>query len=251
MKKKPPQEKPGGTSLSRRAVLGVLGAAAAAPFVGRLPGQPAMGHTPRTAMPACVVRPQQTEGPYFVEAKLNRSDIRSNPSDGSVREGVPLHLVFQVSRIGDSACAPLAGAVVDVWQCDALGIYSGVKDMNDFFDTREQQFLRGHQVTDEYGTARFTTIYPGWYRGRAVHIHFKIRTDPASQQGYEFTSQLYFDDALTDQMLDHPAYAPNKQPRIKNERDGIFRNGGDQLMLALTRDEEGFTGTFDIGLQLS
>lgn len=251
MKKNPQQETSAGAPLSRRAVLGVLGAAAAAPFVGRLPGQAVLSRAARTKLPACVVRPQQTEGPYFVDTKLNRSDIRSDPSDDSARAGVPLRLVFQVSRVDDDMCAPLVGAVVDVWQCDALGIYSGVKDMNDFFDTREQQFLRGHQVTDEYGAARFTTIYPGWYQGRTVHIHFKIRTDPASQQGYAFTSQLYFEDAQTDQLLAHPAYAGNEQPRIKNERDGIFRDGGDHLMLALTEDEDGYTGTFDVGLQLS
>jgi protocatechuate 3,4-dioxygenase beta subunit len=80
-----------------------------------------------------------------------------------------------VSRIDPERCEPLAGALVDVWQCDAAGVYSGVEDIADRFDTTGKRFLRGHQVTDRQGLARFTTIYPGWYRGRTVHIHFKIR----------------------------------------------------------------------------
>ena len=247
MKTDPRKETSELRSLSRRDVLGLLGAAAAAPFARRVQGQPIQ--TLRS-LPSCVVRPQQTEGPYFVDAKLLRSDIRSDPTDGSVKEGVPLRLVFRVSQIGDSVCAPLPGAVVDVWQFDAQGVYSAVRDFNGLFDTREKKFLRGHQVTDETGTARFTTIFPGWYRGRAVHIHFKIRTDPGVERGYEFTSQLYFDEAATDRVLAEAPYAANKMRRIKNAEDGIFRRGGDELMAALTEDDEGFAGSFDIGLEL-
>jgi protocatechuate 3,4-dioxygenase beta subunit len=118
--------------------------------------------------------------PYFVDNQLNRSDIRIDPSDGSVKEGAPLRLAFQVSDVSANACSPLAGAQVDVWHCDALGVYSGVSDPG--FDTSGQLWLRGYQVTDESGYCEFTTIYPGWYSGRAVHIHFKIRTDPYSNQ---------------------------------------------------------------------
>jgi protocatechuate 3,4-dioxygenase beta subunit len=114
-----------------------------------------------------------------------------------------------------------------------MGIYSGVEDINGLFDTVGKQFLRGHQVTDADGIARFETIYPGWYRGRTVHIHFKIRTDPSAESGHEFTSQLYFDDSLTDRVL-----------------AGIFRSGGDQLLLDVVEERDGYAAMFDIGLQI-
>jgi protocatechuate 3,4-dioxygenase beta subunit len=186
-----------------------------------------------------------------VDEQLNRSDIRSDPSDGSVKEGVPVHLGFHVSRIVGSACTPLNGAVVDMWQCDALGMYSDVQDISGLFDTRGKKFLRGYQMADASGTAQFITIYPGWYPGRTVHVHFKIRTDPAAQRGFEFTSQLYFDEAITDQVHAQAPYATKGQRPLKNDRDFIFRSGGNQLMLPLTKDAQGYVGTFDIGLQIT
>jgi protocatechuate 3,4-dioxygenase beta subunit len=198
----------------------------------------------------CVVRPQQTEGPYFVDERLHRADIRLDPSDGSVAEGVWLHLAFRVSRLAADTCTPLQGAVIDVWQCDALGRYSDVSDMNAFFDTRGKKFLRGSQTTDASGSIQFITIYPGWYPGRTVHIHFKIRTDPAARRGFEFTSQLYFEDALTDHVHGQAPYATKGPRPVRNDRDGIFRSGGRQLLLQLTQEAQGYRGTFDIGLQI-
>jgi protocatechuate 3,4-dioxygenase beta subunit len=206
MKKDRAKPTPLASILSRREVLGFLGGTAAVSLVGCFRGQSTSAKptgtstqtSARTALattPTCVVRPQQTEGPYFVDEKLNRSDIQSDPSDGSVKQGVPLRLVFHVSEINGGSCIPLTGATVDLWHCDALGVYSDVTDPS--FSTVGKKFLRGYQVTDANGTVEFVTIYPGWYPGRTVHIHFKIRTDSASQRGYEFTSQLYFDDALT------------------------------------------------------
>src|SRR5947209_8374694 len=95
------------------------------------------------AAPACVVRPELTEGPYFVDEKLNRSDIRSDPSDGSVKQGVPLHLVFRVSRLDGISCAAFPGVTVDVWHCDAQGVYSDVQDPS--FNTKGKKYLRGYQ----------------------------------------------------------------------------------------------------------
>ena len=97
----------------------------------------------------------------------------------------------------------------------------------------------------------FVTIFPGWYQGRTVHIHFKIRTEPDADRGFEFTSQLYFDEETTKRVSSHADYADNPMRRIRNHRDGLFRRGGDQLTLALTETEEGFTGVFEIGLDLS
>jgi protocatechuate 3,4-dioxygenase beta subunit len=199
-------------------------------------------------MPPCIVRPEQTEGPYFVDERLNRSDIRSDPSDGSVKDGRPLQLALRVHEIRGDACTPLAGAVVDIWHCDALGVYSDVRDRS--FDTRGKKFLRGYQVTDPTGTARFLTIYPGWYPGRAVHIHFKIRTNPESRRGYEFTSQIYFDDGLSDQVHAQVPYRVKGQGRLRNQGDGIFQDGGEQLTLQLVKEAQGYAGVFDIGLQM-
>ena len=197
-------------------------------------------------VPTCVVSPAQTEGPYFVDDKLNRSDIRSDPSDGSVKEGVPLQLTLRVSQVGSNGCTPLAGATVDIWHCDALGVYSDVSDPG--FNTTGKKFLRGYQVTDANGTVKFTTIYPGWYQGRTVHIHFKIRTT-ASGQNSEFTSQLFFDDTLTDKVHAQAPYASKGQRSLRIAGDGIFQNGGNQLMLSLAEAGSGYTGTFDIGFK--
>jgi len=215
--------------------------------------------------PACIVRPEQTEGPYFVDERLNRSDIRSDPSNGVVKAGVPLQLRLRVSRIHETRCEPLAGALVDIWHCDAAGVYSDVSEPR--FNTIGQKFLRGYQVTDNNGTVRFLTIYPGWYLGRTVHIHFKIRTDAAltqtetstsasersnhSAQAYEFTSQLYFDDDITDRVHAQEPYASQGQRTLNNEQDGIFQYAGEQLLLSLTETAQGYAATFDIGLEIN
>lgn len=242
-------------NLNRREILGLIGTAAAF-LAGCGPGQPLskwwrrLRSRKRAAptVPPCIVRPEQMEGPYFVDEQLNRSDIRSDPSDGSVKEGVPLRLTIRVHEIGENVCTPLAGAIVDLWQCDALGVYGGVRDGS--FDTRGKKFLRGYQVTDAEGTAAFLTIYPGWYPGRTVHIHFKIRTDPESKRGAEFTSQLYFDDAVTDQVVLLPPYNAKRAGRSRNRHDGIFEDGGAELLVPLTKGEEDYAGLFDIGLEL-
>ncbi len=200
-----------------------------------------------TPLPACVVRPEQTEGPYFVDVMLNRSDIRSDPADGSVRPGAPLSLQFNVTRIGD-ACVPLAGAMVDIWHCDAGGVYSGVNDPNSG-STEGSQFLRGYQLTDAGGAAVFTTIYPGWYRGRTAHIHFKIRTQEGGAN-YEFTSQLYFDDSFTDQVYTREPSPARGDRDTRNGNDGIFGDGGELLTLNVVESGDGYAAVFDIGMQM-
>jgi protocatechuate 3,4-dioxygenase beta subunit len=222
--------------MNRRTVLTLLGFSGGAWLARRASAEAPSG---------CVVRPQQTEGPYFVDERLNRSDIRSDPATGAEKPGSALQLVFRVSEVSGGRCAPLGGATIDVWHCDALGAYSDVREFGR--DTRGQRFLRGYQVTDASGIARFTTIYPGWYEGRAVHIHFKIRTAPEAGRGREFTSQLYFDDALTEQVHAQAPYA-RRGPRLPNDRDGIFQRGGRDLILAVVKSEPGYVGTFDIAL---
>jgi protocatechuate 3,4-dioxygenase beta subunit len=234
----------------RREVVFLLGSAAAASILG-CTNDSSDASTPDAATPSsgstCIVRPQQTEGPYFVDERLERSDIRSDPSNGSVRPGSPLRLAFRVSRVAGAACTPIAGALVDVWQTDAQGVYSDVVD--GAFNTRGQKFLRGFQLTDAAGLAQFMTIYPGWYSGRAVHIHFKIRTTPGAASGLEFTSQIYFDETLTDQVHAQAPYNGRGRRNTSNTTDGIFRSGGSQLLLPLVPDGAGHQGTFDIALQ--
>jgi protocatechuate 3,4-dioxygenase beta subunit len=138
-----------------------------------------------------------------------------------------------------SACVALDGAMVDVWHCDALGAYSDVEN------ARGQKFLRGFQKTDASGSAKFTTIYPGWYQGRAVHIHFKIRPTSAS----EFTSQLFFEDALSTEVFAQAPYSQKGTQGItRNAQDGIFQRSQGKLTLSVTKSGNTYAATFDIGI---
>ena len=248
-----------GRILSRREVLALLGGSSVALIAACAPGAltsasptataqqtgaaattaVAAASAAATVLPSCIVRPALTEGPYFVDEKLDRSDIRSDPGTGAVRPGALLTVNFLVSRVSGSACTALSGAVVDVWHCDALGVYSDVDN------ARGQKFLRGFQTTDASGSAKFTTVYPGWYQGRAVHIHFKIRPTSSS----EFTSQLFFDDALSTQVFAQTPYSQKGTQGItRNAGDGIFQQSGGKLTLNVTKSGDAYAATFDIGL---
>jgi len=258
-------DKPIGQILSRRDALKVLGLGSAAFLAACTSPEETSTVIPTEALTQvgltqvaatvgtvldCVVRPELTIGPYFVDAQLERSDIRTTSSDSSVKEGVPLTLNINVASAGENSCTPIEGAQVDIWHCDALGIYSGVSDPN--ADTTGQDFLRGYQRTDANGAVQFQTIYPGWYSGRAVHIHFTIRTRGADGGDYQFTSQFFFDDTLTDQVHALEPYASKGQRNTRNSNDNIFRGGGDQLLLNLQGDTtSGFTGSMNIGLDLT
>jgi len=254
-------DRPIGRVLSRREALAVLAAAGAtimaATIAPRALGQADAGATasasatPTSAasegvIPTCVVSPELTEGPYFVDVQLDRSDIRSDPASGVVREGLPLELSFLVSRLDGSSCLPFEGALVDVWHCDAAGIYSAVQDPR--FDTSAEQFLRGYQRTDADGRATFTTIYPGWYSGRAVHIHFKIRSEPDADSGLELTSQLFFDDEVSRSVFALLPYADKGEHDTPNERDMIYGQGGELLELTVEPVESGYRAVFPIGV---
>lgn len=217
--------------------------------------QPTLESTPSTeaaagvALPSCVVAPAMTEGPYFVDENLNRSDIRVNTADGKVSEGTSLQLTLRVLQAGSDGCTPLQGALVDIWHCDAQGVYSDVTDRS--FSTVGQNFLRGQQVTDANGQVTFTTIYPGWYPGRATHIHFKVRSGASASQTYEFTSQLFFDDAFSDKVFVQAPYVKSGRHTLNTE-DGIFmRSGGDVMTLDVKDAGGSYTSSFDIGMQLT
>ena len=251
-----------GSILSRRSALRLLGlgGGAAALAAGGVLAQRAGGPPPggmgasgtsagisgATGLPGCVVRPAMTEGPYFVESEPRRSDIRKDSSTGKLSAGVPLTLEFVVSKVAVGGCTPRQNILIDVWHCDALGVYSDVQG-------NSGDFLRGSQVTNAAGKANFTTVYPGWYQGRAVHIHFKLRTlDASGKATGEFTSQLFFPEGVNTAVF---ARAPYSQKGTKadtpNAQDGIYRNGGSQLLLAVTGDPaKGYRATFDVGLNI-
>lgn len=195
----------------------------------------------------CVLTAALTEGPFFVDEKLNRADIRTDPATGAVAAGIPLALTFNVSRVANNACTPLTGAYLDVWHCDAAGIYSDVEGSS-------QKFLRGYQVTDANGVARFSTIYPGWYRGRAVHIHFKLRLYAGAARTYEFTSQFFFDDTLSDSVYTQSPYLAQGTRTTRNSNDGIFRrlSATDKagLTLQTSRTADGYAGAISLGVNV-
>jgi protocatechuate 3,4-dioxygenase beta subunit len=259
-------DRPIGRILSRREVLALIGAGGTAAFLAACTPSGGAGATAgastgssaaasatalatasaalATALPACVVAPELTEGPYYLDVELERSDIRANTTDNVASDGAPLQLEWIVSQADGSACMPMEGVIVDVWHCDALGVYSGVQG-------NSGNFLRGFQRTDAQGRATFMTIYPGWYQGRAVHIHFKIRTDPDASAGFEFTSQLFFDDDLSRSVFATGVYAqkgPQDQP---NSSDQIFNQSGGATLLSVTKDGDTYKSTFPIAVQLT
>ena len=196
---------------------------------------------------SCVLTAALEEGPFFVDEKLNRADIRTDPATGAVSSGVPLALTFNVSRVANSACTPLTGAYLDVWHCDATGTYSDVAGSS-------HKFLRGYQVTDAGGRAAFTTVYPGWYPGRAVHVHFKLRLYAGSTRSYEFTSQVFFDDTLTDSVHAQSPYNSRGARNTRNSDDGIY-NGLSRLdkaglTLQPSKSTNGFAGVINLGVNV-
>jgi protocatechuate 3,4-dioxygenase beta subunit len=196
----------------------------------------------------CIAKPEATEGPYFVDEGLNRSDVRPDPSNGSVTEGALLTLNIGVLRIESGGCAPLKDAVVDIWSCDSLGLYSDVAAEG----TVGKKFLRGYQVTNRTGKVRFLTVLPGWYSGRTIHLHVKVRTTGTDGNPYEFTSQLYFTEEFKAGYLTKEPYAGKGLPDTTNAADRFFAaGGGDQMLLRPRRMLSGYVADFAIGLDLS
>ena len=164
---------------------------------------------------ACILTPEVTEGPYYVDPGLVRADITED------RQGVGLEMKLQVV---DTECRPIEGARVDIWHCDALGNYSGFAGQGSDAraDTSDQTFLRGTQASDSRGIATFRTIYPGWYRGRTTHIHYKVFLD----ENTVLTSQVFFPDALSEYLF--RSVAPYNERGA--ERDTL--NGADRIAQA-------------------
>jgi protocatechuate 3,4-dioxygenase beta subunit len=182
---------------------------------------------------SCVLAPEQTEGPYFIEG----DKVRRNVTEG--KPGVSLSL--QLTVVDVSTCQPIKGAAVDIWHCDAGGVYSGVSQQ----DTVGQTFLRGIQKTDAKGVATFRTIYPGWYPGRTVHIHVRVYLGGSIIH----TGQLYFPDPLTDVVYKRSPYNTRPSRETRNAADSIYRNGGSKSVLKLRKSGTGYLGTIAMGVQ--
>ena len=242
-----PDEELEPTRLSRDRLLRLAGAAGVAiAGAGAVRDPFAVFGTQRAeaAALACVLTPDKTEGPYFVDERLNRADIRVDPSNGSVQPGVPLRLTITVLDM-DNACAPVAGAAVDIWHANAEGRYSDVSANG----TVGRKYLRGYQVTDANGAVQFTTVYPGWYSGRAIHIHFKIRKFDGSSTTYEFKSQIFFDDSVNQSVLAQGPYSARGQADTPNNADNIYGTDGGELTATVTPDGSGgYSATFAVGV---
>jgi protocatechuate 3,4-dioxygenase beta subunit len=178
----------------------------------------------------CFLTPQSIEGPYYLDPGLVRRQIAEG------RAGVPLRVDLRV--IDGATCKPSEGSRVDIWHADAQGIYSGYEAQGDKQDltTVGQKFLRGTQFTDGRGAVSFETIYPGWYTGRATHIHFKVLLDDRNV----LTGQMYFPDAVNEFIYANiPAYADRLSPRVvvnANDRFANF-NDPDRLSFCAIKEE--------------
>jgi protocatechuate 3,4-dioxygenase beta subunit len=239
----PPVGRPG---LSRRRVIQTGAGTATAIGLASVGARTFVGAQDATASPSATgvsdatgcttLTPEMTEGPYYVDEALVRSDIVED------REGVPLDLTITV--MDTVTCAPLANAAVEIWHCDARGYYSGVSGNNPGSDSSAEEvaevagamWLRGVQITNADGNVTFRTIFPGWYVSRTIHIHMKVFTggNIDAEETYEngtthHTGQLFFEESLTEDVLTTDAYAnrPDTE-RTTNDEDGILGDHEDE-----------------------
>lgn len=226
----------------RRALAGLAGSAAllTGDKAASAASPPAAPPLPAGAS-VCRMTPRMVEGPFYFDPDLVREDITEG------RPGVPLKLVLQITE--GATCAPIAGARVDVWHCDATGQYSGYDGQGDdrSVSTKGETFLRGTQTTGATGEVAFRTIYPGWYRGRTTHIHFKVLLDEKSM----LTGQMYFPDALSEYIF--TSVAPYTERATKrdtlNSTDWIAGADQDHVTFASIREEaDAYVATLVIGV---
>lgn len=189
----------------------------------------------------CTLTPATTAGPFYFDADRIRSDIRED------RQGVRLRVAIKVQD--SETCEPLRDAVVEIWHCDAAGSYSGAEsrasgggsagappgDSADLEPLDDERYLRGAQVTNADGIVEFTTIWPGWYQGRTIHIHAMVHFTDARV----LTTQVMFDEALNTEVLAQAPYTDRPDRDTRNDDDGIYR---DDLLLKVTKDGDGYLG---------
>ncbi|MER6496818.1 intradiol ring-cleavage dioxygenase [Streptomyces griseorubiginosus] len=245
------------TPVARRTVLMATGATAAALALGsaavnEAPTAEAVDTAPVAAAAVCTLTREMTEGPYYLDRQYVRSDITEG------KTGVPLKLNLAV--VDADSCAPLRNALVEVWQADVLGEYSGFVGENGHDEPDDGTFLRGGVLTDAGGVAALTTIYPGWYRGRCVHIHVKVHTGVTVTPDGHFTGgreihtgQLYFKETVTAAVARLAPYTSNRVPRTTLAQDSIYDGGGAASgLLTLTAlgssPSSGYLGTLTLGV---
>jgi protocatechuate 3,4-dioxygenase beta subunit len=234
--------KPDEERLSRRSLVGRGGLAAAALAGAGFTAREADAASDAGSGPAgvasgavsCVLTPEQTEGPYYIDGEKVRRDITEG------KAGVPL--LLRTTVVDASTCRPIRGAAVDVWHCDALGVYSGFGA-----GAASRTFLRGIQRTDAKGVALFRTLYPGWYQGRTVHIHVKVHI----AGNVVHTGQLYFPETVTDAVYNRSPYRTRPDRTTRNADDMVFRNGGKRSMLTLSRSGSGYLAAITMGVHRS
>lgn len=199
---------------------------------------------------ACTLAPTLTEGPYWVDEKLNRSDITTGTTRSSVLNGLPLTLAINIFNSNGDSCGvdPMPNVQIDIWHADAAGEYSDASG-NGQSNTKRQTFLRGYQVTDANGTVNFKTIYPGWYGGRTTHIHLRARAyDANGNVTYNFTTQLFFDDTLSDSVYAGSPYNSRATRDTRNTNDSIYKTGTPVLVTLTANPAGGYAGEVAIGL---
>ncbi|WP_435799818.1 intradiol ring-cleavage dioxygenase [Streptomyces canus] len=257
MNETPMNETPARDTIARRTVLVATGATAATLAVGAAASgtstAPTIDTAPVAAAAVCTLTKEMTEGPYYLDGQYVRADITEG------KTGFPLELALTV--VDDDTCATISNALVEIWHCDALGEYSGYVGNNGHNEPDSGTFLRGGVLTDSGGVARLTTVYPGWYRGRCVHIHVKVHVgvtltaDGSFTGGTELhTGQLFFDETVTAKVGALSPYSANTVTRTTLAQDGIYDDGGAASgLLTLTAlgssPSAGYSGTLTLGVE--
>lgn len=187
----------------------------------------------------CAIIPEVTEGPYYFDPEMERVDITEG------RPGIPMRVRLQVV---DASCLPMPGARVDIWHCDATGIYSGYANQGDdgTTDATGQTFMRGTQFADDNGIAEFVSVYPSWYRGRTTHVHFKVFLDETNI----LTGQIFFPDALSEYIYVNVApYKDRASARdTLNANDGIARQSTRAAFAFIKELEEEYLVAMIVGV---
>jgi protocatechuate 3,4-dioxygenase beta subunit len=253
-----PETHPDGRPLGRRTMLIATGTTAAALAVGAA-AAPGTASTPTVQAPdtapaaaaVCTLTKEMTEGPYYLDGALVRSDITEG------KPGIPLKLALTVVN---SACKPIGNALVEIWHSDALGEYSGYVGANGHNESDDRTFLRGGVLTNSSGVANLTTIYPGWYRGRCIHVHVKVHTGVTVTSDGHFTGgrtvhtgQLFFNETVTAAVAKVSPYSTNTVTRTTLSQDSIYDGGGASSgLLTLTAlggsASSGYSGTLTLGV---
>jgi protocatechuate 3,4-dioxygenase beta subunit len=237
----------------RRAFRAIAAALAGAPIAGALgcgsdnapaPAAPTAPTTTSTAGSACVEAASETRGPFpdMTGMANNQAFYRQDVREG--RAGLPLTLMLTIVNVRN-ACGPVSGAAVEIWQCDAAGWYSEYAQPG--YNGTGQTFLRGLQVSNGSGQVTFTTIYPGWYQGRATHIHVDVIVNGARVK----STQIAFPEDVTRQVYATGVYASKGQNPTANANDNVFADGTSTELAVLSGDtSSGFTATLTIGVSV-